>query len=60
MAREGLAQKRSFLSARVSERTTPASLRREAEGLKEQAAQIQKVSAQLEMITPAPRVVENQ
>jgi DNA-binding protein H-NS len=27
--------------------------------LKEQAAQIQKVSAELEMVKPAPRVVEN-
>jgi hypothetical protein len=27
--------------------------------LKEQAAQIQKVSAQLEMLTPAPKVVGN-
>ena len=27
--------------------------------LREQAAQIQKVSAQLEMIRPTPRVVEN-
>jgi uncharacterized coiled-coil protein SlyX len=27
--------------------------------LKEQAAQIQQVSAQLEMVKPAPRVVEN-
>jgi uncharacterized coiled-coil protein SlyX len=27
--------------------------------LKEQATQIQKVSAQLEMIRPTPRVVEN-
>jgi len=28
-------------------------------GLREQATQIQKVSAQLEMIKPAPQVVEN-
>jgi uncharacterized coiled-coil protein SlyX len=28
-------------------------------GLKQQADQIQKVSAQLEMIRPTPRVVEN-
>ena len=28
-------------------------------GLREQAEQIQKVSAQLEMVRPAPRVVEN-
>jgi len=28
-------------------------------GLREQAEQIQKVSAQLEMVRPTPRVVEN-